>query len=142
MTPDPTWTPTEHGYAEYIDANGNDFWLFGGDTAQCAEAINKLVHSIEDLKGVARAKIESDYATGTVVKEFIDFHQNELGIEPSQAQLWELIIPMNRYTFHPAEGCDDPHFLIMDFRFHEKTDYVLGVYFDAKGELSYFAMES
>lgn len=135
------WVQTDYGYKEYIDNSKNEFWLFG-PVELCQTEVNQLVGDIDNLKKKARKHIELDYQSGQIVKDFISFHQAELGLEKSHQGLWELIKPVNRNSIHPEEGCTDPNFLIMDFEFIQSTNYVLGVYFNAQGEITHFDMES
>lgn len=135
------WKDSGHGFSEYIDARQNEFWLFSESETKCASEVKAIIQNIDNLKKKARVRIESDHRSGTIVQEFIDFHKEQLETNENVTELWDLIIPMNRNSIHTDEGCDHPHFLIMDFNFYMETDYVLGVYFNAKSEITYFAME-
>ena len=134
------WKETEWGFREHIDSNGNEFWLFGSPDL-CHGEVNSLVNRIEILKANAKSVIEQDYESGDTVKEFISFHQQELGIAPDDKSLWELVVPINRNSLHPSEGCTEEGFMLVDYEFYQSTDYVLCVTFSASGEITNLAME-
>lgn len=146
----------EDYYSTDIDLDGHDLQLdLNFDNASIDESrlvrVGIILDHVLAFIGKLKAYIRTDYTTGTEVKEYLDFHLDEVDEEMTalllkadqslnkQEQLLS-ILKLKRIGFYPE---DDDSFCVSDFEIDpEISQYLLVVNTTIDQELNYITMES
>lgn len=118
------------------------------------EIIQKFIQNISKYDAKNRNYIEEDFYNkdGETIKEYCDFHINEIGKEKlkevivsdtSSKNFSEQImknLKLIRIGIYPE---NDDNFAVFDYTFNKDlTNYVIAISTDVQGQLDYMSMES
>lgn len=116
------------------------------------DTLRKFLNKLQEVITLGRRSIRQEFASGTVVAEYMQLHLDELEPEEieeltknahaSQSIEEQLIsaLMITRIGFYPN---DDEHFAVLDFSFGEEiSNYLLAVNFNAEMVFESVVMES